>query len=54
MESVSCKVRIGNLPESIKALDVRTNALSGTVRVPDGFALYSEENEQLTVERIEE
>ena len=35
-------------------LSVRNNALSGTVRVPRGFLSYFEENDELTVERIEE
>ena len=44
----------GNLPVSMMYLDVRNNALSGTVRVPRGFLSYFEENDELTVERIEE
>ena len=32
---VKCTIDLGNLPDSIKALDVTTNALSGTVRVPE-------------------
>ena len=33
---------------------IKKNALSGTVRVPRGFSSYFEENDELTVERIEE
>ena len=43
-----------NLPESMTFLNVRSNALSGTVRVPRGFLSYFEENDEPTVERIEE
>ena len=42
-----------NLPKNMLSFDVRTNALSGTVRVPRGFVSYFEGNEQLTVEHME-
>ena len=47
-------IDLRNLPESMTFLNVRNNALSGTVRVPRGFLSYFEENDELTVERIEE
>ena len=47
-------IDLRNLRKSMTFLNVRNNALSGTVRVPRGFLSYFEENEQLTVERIEE
>ena len=46
-------IDLGNLPESIVALDVSKNTLSGTVRVPQGPYIFYGGNEQLTVEHFE-
>ena len=54
-------VDLGNLPESIKSLNVRKNTLSGTVRVPEHVyrkfdrklgVWWFEENNELTVELV--
>ena len=47
-------IDLGNLPESMTFLSVKYNALSGTVRVPHGLSEFFGENNELTVERIEE
>ena len=46
-------IDLGNLPESMTFLDVKNNALSGTVRVPHGLSGFFGENNELTVERVE-
>ena len=46
-------IDLGNLPDSMVILNVRNNALSGTVRVPYVRDILSDGNDELTVERIE-
>ena len=46
-------IDFGNLPESMWDLDVKKNAISGTIRLPHGIVIRFDGNDELTVERIE-
>ena len=46
-------IDFGNLPHSMRVLDIRKNAISGTIRAPNGIDIRLNGNDELTVERIE-
>ena len=46
-------IDFGNLPQSMRVLDIRKNAISGTIRAPNGIDIRLHGNDELTVERIE-
>ena len=46
-------IDLGNLPQSMRVLDVGKNAISGTIRVPHGIHIRLNGNDEVTVERIE-